>query len=196
MGPAAIIVLLALLRVGKAADGTRTAKLSITVYRIHTSGSDSGLARNLMVAQGVASGMFATAGVRVNWRTGQPKADDPERPILIDVTSNTPETFHTGALAYAYPFEGVHIRILYDRIENVYDPRATVMILAHVIVHEITHALEGIDRHSKEGVMKSQWTLDDFKKMAYKPLPFDPEDVLLIRRGVAKRRQARRTPPN
>ena len=78
----------------------------------------------------------------------------------------------------------------------MYDPRATVMILAHVMVHEIAHVLEGIDRHSKEGVMKSQWTLDDFKKMAYKPLPFYPEDVLLIRQGVAERLEARRTPPN
>jgi hypothetical protein len=42
----------------------------------------------------VASGMFATAGVQINWRTGQPKAYEVERPILIDITSNTPETFH------------------------------------------------------------------------------------------------------
>jgi hypothetical protein len=196
MGRAAMIVLLALFRVAKAADGTRNAKLSITVYRIHTSRSDSALARNLMAAQGVASGMFATAGVRVNWRSGVPTPDDPERPILIELTSNTPETFRPGALAFAYPFEGVHIRIFYDRVENVYDSRATVMILAHVMVHEIAHVLEGIDRHSKEGVMKSQWTLDDFKEMAYGPLPFDPEDVSLIRRGVVERREARRTSPS
>lgn len=196
MEPAAIIVLLAFSRVAKAADGTHTPELSISVYRIQTSRSDSGLARNLMAAQGVASGMFATAGVRVNWRSGQPKAGDPERPIQIEITSNTPESFHTGALAYAYPFEGVHIRIFYDRVENVHTPRATVMVLAHVIVHEITHVLEQSDQHSKEGVMKAQWTLDDFQKMAYKPLPFDPEDVVLIRRGVASRLSAKRTPSN
>lgn len=194
MGRATMIVLWALLRVVEGADGALTAKLSITVYRIQMSRSDSVFAHNLMAAQGIASGMFATAGVRVNWRTGQPKADRPERPILIEVSSNTPETFHQGALAYAYPFEGVHIRVFYDRIEKASDPRATAMILAHVLVHEITHVLEGFDRHSKEGVMKSQWSLDDFKKMAYEPLPFEPEDVLLIRQGAAKRLESGRTP--
>src|SRR5690242_6640784 len=127
-----------------------------------------------MVAQGVASGMFATAGVHVNWRAGQPKRNEPGRPVMIDITSNTPETFHGGALAYAYEFEGVHVRVFYDRLENAYNDRATAMILAHVLAHEITHVLEGTDRHSDEGVMKARWTLDDFAKMAYKPLPFDP----------------------
>jgi hypothetical protein len=28
-------------------------------------------------------------------------------------------------------------------------------LLAHVMAHEITHVLEGIDRHSSEGVMKA-----------------------------------------
>jgi hypothetical protein len=169
----------------------QNAKLSLTVY-VQASIGDSGLFPMLMLAEGVASGMFAKAGLRINWRTGQPKAYEAELPILIDVTSNTPATFHRGALAYAHEFEGVHIRVFYDRVENAHRPGATAMLMAHVLVHEITHVLEGTDRHSQQGVMKGQWTSDDLVQMAYKPLPFDPVDVLLIRRGLASRVRASR----
>jgi len=172
----------------------RNAKLSLTVY-IEAGIGDSSLTLICMRAQGVASGMFETAGVQIDWRTGQPKAYGPERPILIDITSNTPETFHRGALAYAQVFEGVHIRVFYDRVRNADRPYATAILLAHVLVHEITHILERVDRHSEEGVMKAHWTADDLVQMEYKPLPFDPQDVLLIRKGLASRGRPARKPP-
>lgn len=161
-------------------------ELSATVY-VEASIGDSTLRPILMLAQGVASGMFATAGVHINWRTGQPKTSEPERPILIEFTSLTPKTLDPGALAYAYVFEGVHIRIFYDRVRNTDRPRATVIPLAHVMVHEITHILEGVNRHSEWGVMKARWTPNDFVDMQHKPLPFDPLDILLIRKGLANR---------
>ena len=40
------------------------------------------------------------------------------------------------------------------------------MLLAHVLVHEITHVLEGVDRHTGQGVMKARWTEDDLALMA------------------------------
>jgi hypothetical protein len=172
----------------------RNAKLSLTVY-IEAGIGDSSLMLICMRAQGVASGMFATAGVHIDWRTGQPKAYGPERPILIDITSNTPETLHRGALAYAQVFEGVHIRVFYDRVRNADRPYATTMLLAHVLVHEITHILEGVDCHSEKGVMKAHWTADDLVQMVYKPLPFDAQDVLLIRKGLANRGRPARKPP-
>jgi hypothetical protein len=148
-----------------------------------------------MRAQGVAYQMFAAAGVRIHWRTGQPKPYESGRPILIDITSNTPETFHRGVLAYALVFEGDHIRVFYDRIQNPGRPHTTAMLLAHVMVHEIGHVLEGVDGHSEHGIMKAFWTPDDVLQLAYQPLPFDPQDVLLIREGLANRgRTARGTP--
>ena len=172
---------------------SRNAKLSLTVY-VQASIGDSRLFPILLRAQSVASGTFATAGVRINWRTGLAKASEPERPILIDITSNTPEKFFPGALAYAHVFDGVHIRVFYDRVENAF-PYANATLLAHVLVHEITHVVEGTDRHSEEGVMKAQWTADDLVQMLYKPLLFDPQDVLLLRKGLANRgRLARKAP--
>ena len=172
----------------------RNTKLSVTVF-VRDSIGDSGLTRNCMLARGVASGMFATAGVHINWRTGQPKAYELGRPILIDITSNTPEEFHRGVLAYALVFEGDYIRVFYDRIKNPDGPHATTMLLAHVMVHEIAHILEGVDGHSEHGIMKSSWTPDDVVQLVYQPLTFDPEDVQLIRKGLAWRDTAARIAP-
>jgi hypothetical protein len=65
--------------------------------------------------------------------------------------------------------------------------RATAgVVLGHVLVHEITHILQGIDRHSETGVMKARWTAQDYSKMTWEPLPFTPEDIDLIQRGLSK----------
>jgi hypothetical protein len=34
--------------------------------------------------------------------------------------------------------------------------------------------------------MKAQWSAHDFLQMAYKPLPFTPEDIDLIQRGLRR----------
>lgn len=59
-------------------------------------------------------------------------------------------------------------------------------LLGHVLAHEITHILQGIDRHSQEGVMKAHWTTEDIVQMARQPLPFEQKDVMLIHRGLER----------
>ena len=46
----------------------------------------------------------------VGFCQGQPDA------IVVTLLTSTPKTFHPGALAYALPYEGVHIQVFYDRI--------------------------------------------------------------------------------
>jgi hypothetical protein len=60
-------------------------------------------------------------------------------------------------------------------------------LLAHVMVHEITHMLQGINEHSAQGIMKGRWTQDDFSCMIVKPLPFSDRDVDMIYRGLTAR---------
>jgi hypothetical protein len=60
-------------------------------------------------------------------------------------------------------------------------------ILAHVMTHEITHILQGAARHSETGVMKAHWDSQDFFQMTKGPLPFAPEDIDLIERGIRLR---------
>lgn len=98
---------------------------------------------------------------------------------------------HPNALAYAQPYEGVHIVVLYDRLENSTAgdlPKAT--LLAHVFAHEITHVLQGCVRHSAAGIMKACWSESESFSMLRRPLPFTAEDIDLIQRGVRARSAA------
>jgi hypothetical protein len=60
-------------------------------------------------------------------------------------------------------------------------------LLAHVLVHEIAHVLEGIDRHSTSGIMTAEWNDNDFLGMRRKALRFAPEDIDLIYDGLQVR---------
>ena len=108
---------------------------------------------------------------------------------MVDLTSNTPSTLAPGALAYAQVYEGVHIRVFWDRVQNAVrgaSPLCT-FLLAHVMAHEIVHVLECINRHSENGLMKASWTKEDIEGMCVHPLPLAAEDVQLIHQGLLKR---------
>jgi len=132
-------------------------------------------------AQAIATGMFSSIGVTIDWR----HRCTPDG-ILISLSGHDPAHRGPERLGYALPYEGTHIVIFYDRVEQVRrDLRARV--LAHVLVHEITHILQGIDRHSGYGVMKACWDAHDYSIMESKLLPFAPEDIHLIYLGLAQR---------
>jgi hypothetical protein len=143
----------------------------------------------LYQAQERAAKMFAEAGVRLQWRTGHPSGAQPEREqaIVVSLAENTPASYQPRALAFAQVYEGVHITVFWDRVERMSRFAPPTFVLAHVLVHEITHILQGFYRHSESGIMKAQWTVEDYHAMAEKPLPFTPEDVQLIQLGLARR---------
>ena len=156
------------------------AQRNVTVYvnlDVNTHGA-------LYPAQEVADRIFAEAGVRINWRTGRPSGAQSKREpaILVTLAERTPVDYLPGALAEARLFEGVHITVFWDRIESRARWAPASVVLAHVLVHEITHILQRVDRHSESGIMKAQWTIDDYRAMASKPLSFTPHDVELIQR--------------
>jgi hypothetical protein len=138
--------------------------------------------QTLARAEGLAGQMFAVAGVRINWRVGRPNGEA----ITVGI-SDVPSAYHPEALAFALPYEGVHITVFFDRIHKRIAPDLVATLLAHVLVHEITHSLQGIDRHSETGIMKAHWTSADYVQMRAKPLPFTDFDVELIRQGLASR---------
>lgn len=145
---------------------------------------------NLYRAEGIASRMFAQAGVCIMWQSGRADSHLRRPPIVLSLTSDTPEEFSRTAFAYAQPFEGVHIRIFVDHVLG-YAHDSTFLptyLLAHVMVHEITHLLEGVNRHSREGIMKARWTSSDIEGMVVKPLSFAPEDIQLIHAGLGRYR--------
>jgi hypothetical protein len=106
--------------------------------------------------------------------------------IVIQLTKGAPKQFRPNALAYALPYEGAHIVVFYDRVQSA-PSNITAVVLAHVLVHEITHILEGVNSHSETGVMKAAWAAHDYQAMAVKPLPFTERDIQLIQHGLAMR---------
>jgi hypothetical protein len=136
-------------------------------------------------SKAMASQMFAAIGVTVNWHEGL--KDCPPHGILLSLTEKTPAALFPGALGYSLPYEGSHIRLFYDRISQERPPMLVPALLAHVMVHEITHMLEGINEHSTQGIMKARWTQDDFSCMIVKPLSFSDRDIDTIYRGLAAR---------
>jgi hypothetical protein len=133
--------------------------------------------------------MFAAAEVRIEWRGhSQEGRRLPGGALSIGLALNTPAHLLPGALAFARVYEGVHIDVFCDRLDRLAPgSKLAVPLLAHVLVHEITHILQGVDRHSDTGVMKACWNGPDYAAMASSPLPFTPEDILLIRLGLAAR---------
>jgi hypothetical protein len=59
--------------------------------------------------------------------------------------------------------------------------------MAHVMVHEIAHILQGTDQHSTRGVMKAHWNSYDYVLMKTGRLTFTEPDVEMIHiRSVAR----------
>ena len=138
-------------------------------------------------AQDLAAEMFVGVGVRIEWREGRPKPSLRERAIVAHMAIDTPQAFMPCAFALARVYEGVHITLFWDRVQRKTNSATAGVVLGHVLVHEITHILQGINRHSESGVMKAQWTGQDYSEMTWRPLPFTPDDIDLIQRGLAKR---------
>ena len=136
-------------------------------------------------AQSVAQTIFSPIGMSIDWHR---PAACPGGAILIEYSYATLPDFMPERLAYALPYEGVHIVVFYDRILKRYGQDQFSPVLGHVMAHEITHILEGVKRHSDTGIMKATFTPDDTREMARHPMTFATEDVDLIRQGADARR--------
>ena len=135
----------------------------------------------LMGVKPMASAMFARIGVRIDWRELD-ACPLQLAPIQVRLAHGAPGVGESDALGFARPYEGTVV-VFVDRVQEL-DRNGVHAAMAHVLVHEITHVLEGIDRHSATGVMKAHWSNEDYSEMRRKALPFAPEDVKLIHDGL------------
>ena len=134
------------------------------------------------LAEYLATRMFAEGGISVTWKARESDRAGSQAPILIEVLGEAPPDVAPGVLAYSNLRQG-HITVFLDRIEKLENP---AIVLAHVLVHEITHVAQGINRHSDSGVMKARWGGHDYSEMRVQPLGFAPEDLKLIRQGLSR----------
>ena len=179
MKTSAMITMAAMLASGVWA-ATKTEKQRLTVC------IEDGKYAGVADATAKASSLFLSAGVKLDWH--HEVSDCKGRPdtMVVSFRAMTPKAFHPGALAYAFPYEGVHIEVFYDRVAQA-DPALLPSLMANVIIHEMTHILQGIDRHSASGVMKALWTSSDYTLMKRGLLRFTAVDVEMIRDGFAAR---------
>ncbi len=110
-------------------------------------------------------------------------------PIVVQIQAFDNHPVPADSLAYALPYQqsGTAIHVFADRVLRNPNRAFSRTLLAHIMVHEITHVLQRVSRHSESGIMKAQWSAADYQRMERTPLPFTPEDVLLIRQGLATR---------
>ena len=59
-------------------------------------------------------------------------------------------------------------------------------VLARVMVHEITHILQGMSNHSDKGIMKAHWNAVEARSLG-----FTADDVELIYNGMDARGASR-----
>ena len=137
-----------------------------------------------IAAEAQAGQMFKAAGISVHWRSGKPRQPLSPNTFVIQMMEKTPKDYLPRALAQALPYERMHIQVFYQRIKDAVVPNTVPSLLAHVLVHEIAHDLQGINRHSDEGIMKAHWDANDYLVMQSRPLAFTQKDIDLIRRGL------------
>jgi hypothetical protein len=148
---------------------------------------DAGITMEALQAQAIATKMFAGINVKLDWHTERACPANREGIIHIRLEAGSPAGSVPGPLAWALPYEGVHIQVFVDRVRKLVTPKIVPVLMAHVLVHEITHILQGVSRHSECGIMKATWDHKDHLKMAWRPLSFTEKDVELIHLGLEKR---------
>lgn len=141
-------------------------------------------------AQQTATGILERAGVTVGWEKGWPNGGGTGGvAVRILLSESTPEDLLPSALAIAYPYSGCSksITVFVDRIRQMTQGRfrEETSLLGYVLAHEIAHVLQGVDRHSDGGVMKAGWSLEDRAAIIKGRLDFLPEDIHLMRLGLA-----------
>lgn len=138
-------------------------------------------------AQGLAARLYKGAGVTIDWSCKRTPGACWAPPIVIELSNDMRKTDHPGVLARAFPYEGAHILIYYDRIQHIGGPALWPPLLGHVLAHELMHVLQHTDQHSDRGVMKAHWTGHDYDEMLRKPLSFTDVDLIALRTAVSHR---------
>ncbi len=142
--------------------------------------------------------VFARIGVLVQYPRAFPHDEQVsrERAMVVHLTMDCDHPMEDGPAAVTQPYEGSSIQVCYQRVKwaerNMFlGPK----LIGYIMVHEITHNLQGIARHSGTGIMKATWTTSDYRDITDLQLRFEETDVFLIDAGWkwrSKRAQVKR----
>src|SRR5208283_4158381 len=108
-------------------------------------------------AERVATAAFAAAGIEVRWvrgkRLGEPRVVASGEVLTVVFDGEAPAQFPPDASA-ATNLGGqadANVHVFYNRVARFKDRVRMPEFLGNVLAHELTHALEGVKRHSREG---------------------------------------------
>lgn len=133
----------------------------------------------------LVSKLFAKAGVQIRW---QLPLGDRKPAFHVLVVGPAPASVSPEAMASAR-INRKSITVYWDRVQRqarLAHPAVAKIVLAYAIAHELAHAIQGLARHSESGIMKAQWTTDDFTAMLFGRLEFAPHDIVMIRSGYLR----------
>ena len=168
---------------GVQAEECRPGVQLLTVYTL-TEGVPSDV---LGRAKYMAGKVLAGADVTVKWAKGERPRDAQQEfcgeRLTIAFDAKAAPGYAPQAMAFTRMNAGssTEIHIFYDRVSVFPDRARMPEFLGHVLAHEIAHVLEGVSRHSSDGVMKARWGERDCAELVRNPLPFAAEEVELIR---------------
>jgi hypothetical protein len=166
------------------AQECRTATREVTVYTL--SGKTMIPADVFARAKYMAGKVLAGGGVTVKWAKGKRPADQTEsfcgERLTIAFDARAAPGYSSTAMAYTRLNAGwsTEIHLFHDRMALFPDRARMPEFMGHVLAHEIVHVLQGVYRHSTDGLMKARWTDRDCSEMVRRPLPLAAEDVELI----------------
>lgn len=138
----------------------------------------------------VATAALGKAGVTVVWRaSGLRGSDVPPAWLKIELVDGPSDMQPPGALAVSYPRAGCTkgITVFLDAVRALAgDANRESALLGYVLAHEIAHVIEGVNRHSRTGVMKACWNEADRAAIFQGRLGFEDLDVQLMRNGLSR----------
>ena len=140
-----------------------------------------------------SSQIFAGIGVEVQFCACRKSKKASRTGVEIEMTieMDAPAEASSGALALAHPFRpDGRIRVFYSRLQGYGPKEVRDVMLAYILTHEISHVLQGLERHSATGLMKAGWSREDFMEIVADKLVFDARDIELIKKGINLRMDA------
>ncbi|MGA9626266.1 MAG: hypothetical protein WBQ65_17470 [Bryobacteraceae bacterium] len=140
----------------------------------------------MMRAQRVATAAFAAAGIELRWVKGQ-RLEEPRKvasgevlTVVFDLSAPAQASLDAFARTQLGGSADGDVHVFYGRVSRFPDRVLMPEVLGNVLAHELTHALQGVARHSSEGLMKADWEIPDYQKMSRGPLAFAAVDLELL----------------
>jgi len=141
----------------------------------------------LPLVKAKTSKLFATIGIRLEWTEDRRYCHNDFAAVRLSVRRQAAPASGPDWLGYALPYDRGQIVAFYDRVVSSRGIVSVEDMLAYVFAHEIAHVLEGISRHSANGIMKAFWDNTDRLQMTQGSLTFAPIDISLICDGSIQR---------